>query len=205
MAEKKFIPVKVTDREWAEKLLDGEVFMRPLYEFGAWNLKKEDKQLNNSFRGDLCEGMSGIFGEVEECPIYDSFDENVKKYIKQIWYLESPRIQFENHYVHRLAVFDDELYSLFVEKFKGNDNYKRLYLVDSLKVYLTELLRKPGTADISKTMCNLKKLSAWIRDRNLNERDGVRKYTYKVSEKKLTELIEVMMTTYEINITEKGV
>ena len=33
MAEKKFIPVKVTDREWAEKLLDGEVFMRPLYEF----------------------------------------------------------------------------------------------------------------------------------------------------------------------------
>ena len=35
MAEKKFIPVKVTDREWAEKLLDGEVFMRPLYEFGA--------------------------------------------------------------------------------------------------------------------------------------------------------------------------
>lgn len=119
--------------------------------------------------------------------------------------LESPRIQFENHYVHRLAVFDDELYSLFVEKFKGNDNYKRLYLVDSLKVYLTELLRKPGTADISKTMCNLKKLSAWIRDRNLNERDGVRKYTYKVSEKKLTELIEVMMTTYEINITEKGV
>lgn len=95
--------------------------------------------------------------------------------------------------------------SLFVEKFKGNDNYKRLYLVDSLKVYLTELLRKPGTADISKTMCNLKKLSAWIRDRNLNERDGVRKYTYKVSEKKLTELIEVMMTTYEINITEKGV
>ena len=158
MAEKKFIPVKVTDREWAEKLLDGEVFMRPLYEFGAY-----------------------------------------------IAYLESPRIQFENHYVHRLAVFDDELYSLFVEKFKGNDNYKRLYLVDSLKVYLTELLRKPGTADISKTMCNLKKLSAWIRDRNLNERDGVRKYTYKVSEKKLTELIEVMMTTYEINITEKGV
>lgn len=94
MAEKKFIPVKVTDREWAEKLLDGEVFMRPLYEFGAWNLKKEDKQLNNSFRGDRCEGMSGIFGEVEECPIYDSFDENVKKYIKQIWYIDDTDIKY---------------------------------------------------------------------------------------------------------------
>ena len=94
MAEKKFIPVKVTDREWAEKLLDGEVFMRPLYEFGAWNLKKEDKQLNNSFRGDLCVGMYGIFGEVEECPIYDSFDENVKKYIKQIWYIDDTDIKY---------------------------------------------------------------------------------------------------------------
>ena len=45
MAEKKFIPVKVTDREWAEKLLDGEVFMRPLYEFGAWNLKKRGQAI----------------------------------------------------------------------------------------------------------------------------------------------------------------
>ena len=143
-----------------------------------------------------------VYDELEMLQYKVSDSRSRKEYIA---YLESPRIQFENHYVHRLAVFDDELYSLFVEKFKGNDNYKRLYLVDSLKVYLTELLRKPGTADISKTMCNLKKLSAWIRDRNLNERDGVRKYTYKVSEKKLTELIEVMMTTYEINITEKGV
>lgn len=143
-----------------------------------------------------------VYDELEMLQYKVSDSRSRKEYIA---YLESPRIQFENHYVHRLAVFDNELYSLFVEKFKGNDNYKRLYLVDSLKVYLTELLRKPGTADISKTMCNLKKLSAWIRDRNLNERDGVRKYTYKVSEKKLTELIEVMMTTYEINITEKGV
>lgn len=123
-----------------------------------------------------------VYDELEMLQYKVSDSRSRKEYIA---YLESPRIQFENHYVHRLAVFDDELYSLFVEKFKGNDNYKRLYLVDSLKVYLTELLRKPGTADISKTMCNLKKLSAWIRDRNLNERDGVRKYTYKVSEKSL--------------------
>lgn len=286
MAEKKFIPVKVTDREWAEKLLDGEVFMRPLYEFGAWNLKKEDKQLNNSFRGDLCEGMSGIFGEVEECPIYDSFDENVKKYIKQIWYIDDTDIKYfkifslycmeydpsTNFFLKpnpKMCEFGDTAviiadYNEFIERFGKalfkkydsvvsmmdrvkfynfretretnplfekhekysyqnelrmafcelrenkfamgiNSDTSKEIVEDSLKVYLTELLRKPGTADISKTMCNLKKLSAWIRDRNLNERDGVRKYTYKVSEKKLTELIEVMMTTYEINITEKGV
>ena len=38
--------------------------------------------------------MSGIFGEVEECPIYDSFDENVKKYIKQIWYIDDTDIKY---------------------------------------------------------------------------------------------------------------
>ena len=96
------------------------------------------------------------------------------------------------------------MYDLFVEKLSGNDNYRRLYLVESLKVYLTELIRKPSTADISETMRNLKRLSEWIRDRNLNESDGVCKYTYNVSEKKLADLIEVMMTTYEMNSTEKG-
>lgn len=45
MAEKKFIPVKVTDREWAEKLLDGEVFMRPLYEFGCMEFKKRGQTI----------------------------------------------------------------------------------------------------------------------------------------------------------------
>ena len=33
----RFIPVKVTDGIWADKLLAGEVFMRPLYEFGMWS------------------------------------------------------------------------------------------------------------------------------------------------------------------------
>lgn len=45
MAEKKFIPVKVTDREWAEKLLDGEVFMRPLYEFWRMEFKKRGQTI----------------------------------------------------------------------------------------------------------------------------------------------------------------
>lgn len=32
--------------------------------------------------------------EVGECPIYDSFDENVKKYIKQIWYIDDTDIKY---------------------------------------------------------------------------------------------------------------
>lgn len=150
---------------------------------------------------DLSPEAKRVYDELEilQYKVRDSHSR--KEYVA---YLESPRITFENHYVHRLAVFDDELYDLFVEKLSGNDNYRRLYLVESLKVYLTELIRKPSTADISETMRNLKRLSEWIRDRNLNESDGVCKYTYNVSEKKLADLIEVMMTTYEMNSTEKG-
>ena len=33
---KHFIPVKILQKEYADKLVQGEVFMRALYEFGSW-------------------------------------------------------------------------------------------------------------------------------------------------------------------------
>lgn len=61
----KFIPVKITDNKFADKLLDGEVFMRPLYEFGSWGRLevKDRKELANSFRGDLAEGCVEAIGD----------------------------------------------------------------------------------------------------------------------------------------------
>lgn len=35
--KEKFVLVKITDKKWADKLLDGEVFLRPLTEFGSGN------------------------------------------------------------------------------------------------------------------------------------------------------------------------
>ena len=42
---KKFIPVKITSKQWADKLMDGEVFFRPLNEFRPQesNLKEMKK------------------------------------------------------------------------------------------------------------------------------------------------------------------
>ena len=57
----KFIPVKITDRKWAEHLLDGEVFMRPLHEFGSWNEKREEA-VANQLRGDIHEGSAAVVG-----------------------------------------------------------------------------------------------------------------------------------------------
>lgn len=117
----------------------------------------------------------------------------------RIDYLESPQIDFENHYVHRLAVFDDDLYDLFVQKLGGNDNYKRLHLIDSLNVYLTELIRQPSTEEVFKTMNNLERLDKWIDNQYVRESDGLRKYTYKTAAEKLSELINTMKRKYGIS------
>ena len=51
--------------------------------------------MNNSFRGDLCEGMSGIFDvSGKSVQFMIASIENVKKYIKQIWYIDDTDIKY---------------------------------------------------------------------------------------------------------------
>lgn len=54
---RKFIPVKITDKKWADRFVQGEVFMRALADFGVWNRLQniENTKINNKFRGDLRE------------------------------------------------------------------------------------------------------------------------------------------------------
>lgn len=92
--EKKFIPVKVTDREWAEKLLDGEVFMRPLYEFGGWNLENRTAQINNSFRGDVAEGTTAVFADIEDCPLAKDLKSTFGDLIKRVSYIDDTDIKY---------------------------------------------------------------------------------------------------------------
>lgn len=56
--------VKILNRVWAEKLLDGEVFMRPLSAFG--DLMERDSDSSNVFRGDVLEGVSQSFDDKDE-------------------------------------------------------------------------------------------------------------------------------------------
>lgn len=57
--EAPYLLVKVTDKKWAESLLDGHVFMRALACFG--DLSKRKAESNNAFRGDTLEGISASF------------------------------------------------------------------------------------------------------------------------------------------------
>lgn len=51
--------VKVVNKKWADKLMDGEIFMRAIACFG--DLSKRSKDSNNQFRGDVLEGFSFSF------------------------------------------------------------------------------------------------------------------------------------------------
>lgn len=57
--EKPYYLVKVLDRKWAEKLMDGEIFMRAIACFG--DLSRRSKDSNNQFRGDSLEGFCFSF------------------------------------------------------------------------------------------------------------------------------------------------
>lgn len=91
-----FTPAKITDNQWAEKLLDGEVFMRPLREFGSWSRadKLNDKQLNNYYRGDDFEGTSFVFKSVDDSEFMRGADPNFKKLAKNLRYIDCGDIQF---------------------------------------------------------------------------------------------------------------
>lgn len=54
-------PVKITDKQWADKLQDGSVFMRSLYEYGSWSAieraKNSDTKMKDGIQGDIKEGV----------------------------------------------------------------------------------------------------------------------------------------------------
>lgn len=73
---KKFIPVRILEKEWAERFLSGEIFMRKNANFGTWNrlLMNDDKEINNNYRGDLREGIIENIANPKENELLKRFD-----------------------------------------------------------------------------------------------------------------------------------
>jgi hypothetical protein len=80
-----FLIAKITQKKFAESLLDGNVFTRPLAEFGSWNrLKnKDDATLCNNFRGDLREGVVHTFSNPLENKTIQKFPKEWQDVVKQ--------------------------------------------------------------------------------------------------------------------------
>lgn len=71
--------VKVVDKKWAEKLMDGEVFMRAIACFA--DLSNRSKDSNNQFRGDSLEGFCLSFKDHHNPYVYiEDLDGNISEF-----------------------------------------------------------------------------------------------------------------------------
>lgn len=82
-----YLPIKVMDKKWADELMQGHVFMRPVEEFQKAALS-DKKELNNNFRGDVGEGILRNLAPEDRDPFYDGFPDEAKKAMIQRWYLD---------------------------------------------------------------------------------------------------------------------
>jgi hypothetical protein len=87
-----FLPVKVTDRQWAEALLDGSVYMRSLFEYGAWNnvakASGNAEEMNNVFRGDIHEGTIRNVDPKAGDDFYNTLPPELRSLITNAWYID---------------------------------------------------------------------------------------------------------------------
>lgn len=86
-----YLPMKIYDRQWADKLMSGQVFMRPLAEFGSWRvLEQKDlggEALNNQFRGDIGEGIIRNIGPDEKDAFFDALPEDLRDHLLGKYYI----------------------------------------------------------------------------------------------------------------------
>lgn len=93
---KNFLVAKITDRKWADKLLDGEVFFRPLDEFGSWNLdeRRKSASLNNAFRGDLGEGCVAAYEDFDKSPFANMLKDDIKSIAEDIKIVDDTELRY---------------------------------------------------------------------------------------------------------------
>lgn len=91
-------PVKITDKQWADKLQDGSVFMRSLYEYGSWSAieraKNSDTKMKDGIQGDIREGVVRRVDPQKGDDYFNSLDPDIRKVIKEPVYIDEDRYQY---------------------------------------------------------------------------------------------------------------
>lgn len=104
-----FIPVKITDKQWADRLVKGEVFMRALHEFGSWGrLEGLGNNLDNDYRGDLYSGVTATFKSPEEDRFFAGLPQEVKNSGMAWCMIDESDIQFFKIFSLYRYEFDEE-------------------------------------------------------------------------------------------------
>lgn len=86
------LPVKITDKKWADKLQEGQVFMRSLYDYGSWSAlernKKADEKIKNSVQGDIGEGIVRLVDPKVGDGFTKLLPDDLQTVIKKFYYID---------------------------------------------------------------------------------------------------------------------
>ena len=104
-----FIPVKITDKQWADRLIQGEVYMRALHEFGLWgNVDEKDPVLKNDFRGDPYSGITATFKTPDDSKFFSGFPKDFKDCIANCCLIDESDVQYFKIFSLYRYEFDDD-------------------------------------------------------------------------------------------------
>lgn len=96
------LPVKITAKKWADKLQDGSVFMRSLYDFGSWSAierhNRADSQMKDGVQGDIGEGIVKTVDPKVGDEFFNCFDPEIRAVMKGMHYIDENFYQYSKIY-----------------------------------------------------------------------------------------------------------
>ena len=92
------LPVKITDKRWADSLQDGSVFMRSLYDYGSWSViersRAGNQQMKSGVQGDVGEGIVRRIDPKVGDEFFNRFDPEIRAVMKDCFYIEDNIFQY---------------------------------------------------------------------------------------------------------------
>jgi hypothetical protein len=139
-----FIPVKITDREWADRLLAGEVFMQSLHNFGSWSALEQNRSesVKNSFRGDLHEGAVATYKNPRDHAFLRDGDPEFLDIIHDITDIEAEDLRYYKIYSLYEMQFDQEHNFFFYPDQRIQSFGDTAIIITDMDTFLRRLLRQ---------------------------------------------------------------
>ena len=92
------IPIKITDKQWADSLQNGSLFMRSLYDYGSWSAieraQSGNQQMKSGVQGDVGEGIVRRVDPKIGDEFFNCLDPEVRAVMKDCFYIEQNLFQY---------------------------------------------------------------------------------------------------------------
>ena len=86
------LPVKITDKKWADSLQSGSLFMRSLYDYGSWSAIERawsgDQQMKSGVQGDVGEGIVRRVDPKIGDDFFNRFEPQLRAVMEDCFYIE---------------------------------------------------------------------------------------------------------------------